>query len=436
MSSGKVIDRYKAEHLFLLVGRNPLPNYISAKLLIKQDAKVYFVYSEKTGDSTGTEAYKKRLVDKLKVQLGKDFFTPVDVPVINPSDSTCIRSAIENQFKSIPKDANIGVNYTGGTKAMSVHTYRALEEFGKKKNSQLRFSYLDPRELKLCFDGESDGFELGNPGKGKEFFAISKINLLDLLFLHGLKPLKRSNHNFRQEVRFEKVVNALFEERFSTSDWNKLSSKIGALLSKNEKDRFEYKPPKQHNQEKYEEHLRKQIIPLPSDMPKFRQALAEYGLLQGDEIVLGKLDTSESAEGFCKFLRSDWFEDFVFSKVKQVSDDAHLENTALSLEISLPDDEEEPFFEIDVVAMRGYQLFALSCTTDTDIKMCKSKLFEVVHRAKQLGGDETRIGLVCRAEANTVNTLERQLEEDQVVVFGKDDLAKLDTKLGKWFKGE
>jgi hypothetical protein len=45
------LSEYKAEHLFLLIGKNPLPNYVAAKLLIKRGAKVCFVYSERTGDS-------------------------------------------------------------------------------------------------------------------------------------------------------------------------------------------------------------------------------------------------------------------------------------------------------------------------------------------------------------------------------------------------
>lgn len=143
------LSDYQNEHLFLLVGKNPLPNYVAAKLLIKRGAKVYFVYSERTGDSSGTEDYKKRLVEKLKEQLGKVFFTPIDVPLVNPSDATCIRTAIKNQFEvkgdnEIPNGSSIHLNYTGGTKAMSVHTYRAIEEFGNKKNCLSKFSYLDP----------------------------------------------------------------------------------------------------------------------------------------------------------------------------------------------------------------------------------------------------------------------------------------------------
>ncbi|WP_071879786.1 hypothetical protein [Microcystis aeruginosa] len=39
---------YQAEHLFLLVGENPLPNYVAARTLLTQGGKVYFVYSHRT----------------------------------------------------------------------------------------------------------------------------------------------------------------------------------------------------------------------------------------------------------------------------------------------------------------------------------------------------------------------------------------------------
>jgi hypothetical protein len=52
-------------------------------------------------------------------------------------------------------------------------------------------------------------------------------------------------------------------------------------------------------------------------------------------------------------------------------------------------------FEIDVALIRRQRLYVLSCTTDSKKARCKSKLFEVAMRARQMGGDLARSALVC-----------------------------------------
>jgi hypothetical protein len=136
-------------------------------------------------------------------------------------------------------------------------------------------------------------------------------------------------------------------------------------------------------------------------------------------------------------LDGKWFEDFVLAKVLLVKDECHLDEYDVSLETlreSQPDDA-DPYFEIDVVARRGYQLFALSCTLDSRVKECKMKLFEIAHRARQLGGDEARIGLVCLAYGKNLTALKHQLKDDHIEVFGNhnNNLEALEEDLCEWF---
>lgn len=39
------LNAYKTEHLFLLVGTNPLPNYVAALLLAKGEGKIILLHS-------------------------------------------------------------------------------------------------------------------------------------------------------------------------------------------------------------------------------------------------------------------------------------------------------------------------------------------------------------------------------------------------------
>ena len=51
MSAEEGIAKYQTDHLFLLVGKNPLPNYVAAKLLGVRD-KTRFYLNLLEGDRT------------------------------------------------------------------------------------------------------------------------------------------------------------------------------------------------------------------------------------------------------------------------------------------------------------------------------------------------------------------------------------------------
>ncbi len=99
-------------------------------------------------------------------------------------------------------------------------------------------------------------------------------------------------------------------------------------------------------------------------------------------------------------------------------------------------------FEFDVFAIKGYQLFGLSCTTSDDKDLIKLKLMEAFVRVRQMGGDEARVGLVVSSWNPTEmsqfkNNLKEswKSESNQIEVFGKDDIKDLSEKLKIWFNG-
>ncbi|PLZ35119.1 hypothetical protein CBP10_04245, partial [Fischerella thermalis WC558] len=59
-------DKYKVDHLFLLIGENPLPNYVAAQILLKEDGTVYLVHST---DTTSKAACLQRNLKGVKVKL-------------------------------------------------------------------------------------------------------------------------------------------------------------------------------------------------------------------------------------------------------------------------------------------------------------------------------------------------------------------------------
>jgi hypothetical protein len=93
--------------------------------------------------------------------------------------------------------------------------------------------------------------------------------------------------------------------------------------------------------------------------------------------------------------------------------------------------------QLDVAAIRGYQLFALSCTTSDKAERSKEHLLEAYVRARQMGGDEARVGLVCcycDPAALQQEIEETWFTEGRVRVFGQRDLVNLPTLLQNWFE--
>jgi hypothetical protein len=95
-------------------------------------------------------------------------------------------------------------------------------------------------------------------------------------------------------------------------------------------------------------------------------------------------------------------------------------------------------FEADVIALRGCRLFYFTCYTGNEKSRSKSKLFEALERAGQLGGDEAKIGLICNTDEPDV--LQAECEEtwgsfasNQIAVFGRQHLPLLADELKQWF---
>lgn len=98
------------------------------------------------------------------------------------------------------------------------------------------------------------------------------------------------------------------------------------------------------------------------------------------------------------------------------------------------DDQKWP--EFDVIALRGYQLFFISCATTDKRPELKQKLFEAFIRGRQLGGDETCIALVCMKNDLTLEYEAQQTFQvkGRVKVFGGNHLPNLSQYLSDWIR--
>jgi len=395
------LAQYQTHHLFLLVGANPLPNYVAARLLANDGATVYLLHS---GGAHGTAAVAERL--HHAIERRRPGLKPIRHEV-DEANAARIRQRVSEIVGQISKPASVGLNYTGGTKAMAVHTYQAI----KQSFPSVVSSYLDARTLSLVIDGAGQ-----NPIPVQQSF---KLALDELLELHGGRIVASRK-------------DCVLDDRADGVDYHPL---VQALLQLSAaEDHKEWQKWCQTNLKKagnrgFRPSTELAEVPLPDKYLAISAALGNPGTLGRTTLPRGwKL--SDLAE----FLDGKWLEHYVLHSVKKINVRCDIHDWAMSLQSRGAAGRQ---FEFDAAAMRGYQLFAVSCTTESQRGMCKLKLFEAYVRARQLGGDEARAALVCCN--NDPSALQQEIEEDwftegRVRVFGRTDLRDLDGKLKEWFE--
>jgi hypothetical protein len=444
---------YKVDHLFLLIGENPLPNYVAAKTLLAEDGKPYLVFTEHTQEPA------KRLQEALG--LGDNEMIPLDNNESNPWE---IKKRIRAKVKEIqdnPDNAQkkqFGLNYTGGTKAMAVHAYQALlqprlEEPQYKLNLEPIFSYLDSRNLKMLIDQPTNPVPLDIPKEPLDFS-------LDKLFkLHGFNLNKPPKTN----VTLRELVEAIVKHKSEWQNWcrtvlrleARTKIEIGEFTNVNNgiEKIFEISDWKNATE------LRNIALPIQnlpeeiSDILKQNKLLDDNGCLsiqklEQASIVPKTKKAKDYPKEICKWLEGVWLEDYVLQKLKDIQKQEEKEIDVkvkkeeerlidkVGMSFNFPENADIGHFEFDVAFLRGYQLFALSCTTDTELGLCKLKLFEAYRRARQMGGDEARIALVCCYDKpdKIKKGFMSQIKDDKVNVFGSGDLVDLSEKLKTWIQ--
>ncbi|NJR18401.1 MAG: DUF1887 family protein [Calothrix sp. CSU_2_0] len=402
-------DKYKVDHLFLLIGENPLPNYVAANLLLKEGGTAYLVHT------TDTEKSAKRLKTEL------NGFKDVEMRSLGnyESDAFHIQKKIREELEKI-KSGKIGLNYTGGTKAMAVHGYKAAFE----NRPDAIFSYLDPRRLELCIDREDR--ERDRP---KIQPSTLQVKLVKIFQLHGLE-LKKDPVKIPQLPALASSFASIFEDESKSKKWFDWFYNIFCEEARKKKKNGSW------GDWKSKTNLEKVVIVLNDLLPDFITSFKNENFLKDEnKLVLLAAKTTDAfseVESFCKWLDGLWLEHYVLEQVQNIASSCFIGDYGLNFEIPLIGTKDG--FEFDVAFTRGYQLFALSCTTTSDRKLCKSKLFEAYLRARRMGGDEARVALICCS--NEPDTLKAEIadstNDDKIQVFGREHLTNLSQEIADW----
>lgn len=388
------MNDHKVDHLFLLVGKNPLPNYVVAKsnMLLREGGKTYLIYT------TDTKPYADKLRDKLAI-TNKELISLDDYQ----SDAHEIHKRITDKAKKL--EGRLGLNYTGGTKSMAINAYLAIRSLERIEKPV--FSYLDSKELKLLVD-RPDRKPIPVPFEAdidfKDIFDLHQLKLNSLNTQAILPELASSillhNHIWHQWCKDRLHVEAKREKENGKNDWK----------SKGE--------------------LKKTFVSLNGLNPELIEALDKNKCLdeQKQSIdIKGMLEkySFSKPEDVCKWLDGIWLEEYLLCQISK-----HFQRSGMSFRLDINNGKD---FEFDVAFIKGYQLFAFSCTSSSDRSLCKAKLFEAYARGKQLGGDEARVALVCCSDDDTIQReMEVAISDRTVRVFGQSHLENIADEIVDW----
>lgn len=381
-----------------------MPNAVAAKLLVEDGGTVFMVHSS---DSLP-------VAQKINAWLKKDSCRlTVKYVEVKESAPASIYTKVREHFKE-NKVSSVGLNYTGGTKMMAVHAYRAVEDWAVQNDVEPVFSYLDADTLKMVFDPPRGSLRERRVYVGE---AVS-LTLSDFLALHGwsLKNLPRLTALLPETARAIGIAYAnkpTFKEKWKT--W----------LKQKEERKNEAKESIDHLSMPDEEEIKGVYCTLCRELGQ------PVAILPRKQTYPNGL--SEEFDLFEGYLKGKWLEHYLFTVLHEKKESLGLTELLRSIEPN------EIQFEVDVMAVRGHQLFAFSCKTGDTRRDLKLALFEAYTRARQLGGDEARVALVCCSDEP--ESIEAEIKRDfgikgRIRVFGREHLADLGAQVSDWMRSQ
>ena len=297
----------------------------------------------------------------------------------SPGNPQTVRTDVGRVLNPPIQFTDLHVHYTGGTKVMSVETVAALEYGLLNNHIVLHTTYLDPRGTQGPTIVDSHGVPY-NPPDARE--GINP-NLVLIALLNGftLAPFVHEywDENTRGYVRKNKPQPAILDQNQEGIGNTVLGSMATRSLGHIPPENFEY---------------------------------AAYVALKQ---ALEGINSRNPARSNYK----------IYHKV-------YVRRTGAA--------QRDGIFELDVVALLGYQIVVVSCTLETRNARIKEKGFEVIRRARQLGGDEAQAIVLCQGHPNTAQRVERELYDEvgsagaPLKVWGTDRWANLQNGFSNYLR--
>jgi hypothetical protein len=426
--------------LFLLVGDNPLPNYVAARLLSGAQTTIVLIHSESTA-TRGTGEQRDRLEQVLQGYIdveGKVPFQAIRAKAVEESNATHITEVVSACAQE-GKQPIIHLHYTGGTKAMATHAYNALRAL-RRADLTIHFSYLDARSLCLWIEAWPTATSTTISSTAIKVNERLALKLETLLALHGRKASK-----VRRSVLLPQTAQAIAQLRSDQANdapylkWiyrtffltpSDAQRRLWAKLSEFGSHSVAFDPA-----------LKDIHAAIDADLGAGTYTTWQEFVQQAERVFPEYKGSTSLKQELGKWFEGKWIESYLASEMASMGD------VIASISLSKSGN-----FEFDVALMRGYQLFAISCTTEHQYARCKSKLLEAYARAQQLGGSEARVGIFSFVQAPDPSQklsidererlgreqlrteIEGLLDDQRIEIFIRDDLPVAGEKIADWIR--
>jgi len=414
------------QHLVLLIGTNPLPPFVVASFFLscaqQEDwdlQHVWLLYSETGPQQTSTA----QQAQQVSLALSGRFEIQVHLhPIRNISSAPCIQADVQALSAQLGSDS-VHLNYSGGTKAMSLHTYRALEQ---QHGERLRCSYLDGRRFQIINDHS------GQPWHQQDLRALVQIHFNELIALHDFELYRPYVATLEPEWlgALEAFNRLLHQEQFKNF-WSPLESRDGwrylrdplmkAASGVQDISRQKYSKLFRRNLRKGQPEIdarRHQFMPNAA----FQSIIQSLPLAWQDLLSRPQLHELPEPEltilfQLIRFLDGQWLELHTFRALEAALTEQNL-RADLCMGLELKQKHWDTYFEVDIAALIGYQLLGISCTTYDLKSACKNKGFEIIHRIRQIGGDEIREALKMMLVTCVKAVEQERLQQELAVATG------------------
>ena len=382
------LSAFRVQHLVLLVGTNPLPNYVAALLLAAEQGDVYLLHTANT----------LQVAERLSAQIHKKRPDLTFIPwEIHKSDPQRIEQQMKRLARKLGPNAQVGLNYTGGSKPMAAQSYHSLRTAFPRGI----FSYLDADTLSLVIEA---------PGLPTQQIFVGQSVAVDFETLFALHDYEIPHP--RQEAKQPQFCRSLVDVHLTSQGmrdwytWRRTLSQAAPLL------------------------------PGAAQYPTLRPVIEAFvDLSQGQtplEDGVAKALGFTSLRSCADFFKGKWLEEYAFDALASQAEVLKLQDWGIGLQPQKPG--QRPF-ELDIAAIRGYQLFAISCMATDRAAKAKEHLLEVFVRARQIGGDEARFAVVCLVDnyqALQDDVSETWNAQDKIRVFGREHLPDLAQHFQEW----
>lgn len=294
----------------------------------------------------------------------------------SPGDPRKVRGDIRKRILNglDENTTHLHVHYTGGTQVMGVETVSAIEEKVKENaNLTLDTSYLNARS-------------------GKEPRLISRYR------------------NIKPDARDGIAV-----------DLNRIALLNGFTLAPFDDILIDSNGDKYNNEYYRKGDWIKEYLEVPA-------ILTEDQETEGRRVLNGMGRRNSWRRGAIRGLNGTNFEYAAYAALKQAlkkitKTNSNRSNYQVYHKVYVKRtnaDLTDPAFELDVVAILGYQIVVISCTLDDGTrdddanirKIIKQKGMEAIIRARQLGGDEAQAIVLCKAHPNDAELLQEELHDE------------------------